>query len=91
MQKIIITLVAATFAAAIPAAASSENCGDAAQSQWLSIADITTKATGMGYKVRQVKVEDGCYEIYAVDKNGNRVEAHFNPVTAEVVKTETDD
>ena len=91
MQKIIITIVAATFAATIPAAASSKNCGNAAQDQWLSIADITTKATGMGYKVRQVKVEDGCYEIYALDKNGNRVEAYFNPVTAEVVNTKTDD
>jgi hypothetical protein len=45
----------------------------------------------MGYKVRQVKVEDGCYEIYAVDKNGQRIEAYFNPVTAEVVKTKIDD
>ena len=91
MQKIIITLVAVTFAAAVPAAASSKNCGNAAQSQWLSIADITTKATGMGYKVRQVKVEDGCYEIYALDKDGKRVEAYLNPVTAEVVETKLDD
>lgn len=91
MQKIIITVVAATFAAVVPAAASSKNCGNAPQNQWLSLADITTKATGMGYKVRQVKVEDGCYEIYAVDKDGKRVEAYFNPVTAEVVKTKIDD
>ena len=91
MQKIIITIVAATFAAAVPAAASSKNCGNAPQNQWMNLADITTKATGMGYKVRQVKVEDGCYEIHAVDKNGNRVEAHFNPVSAEVVKTKIDD
>ena len=91
MQKIIITLVAVTFAAAVPAAASSKNCGNAAQSQWLSIADITTKATGMGYKVRQVKVEDGCYEIYALDKNGNPVEASIHPDSAEVVKHTHDD
>jgi hypothetical protein len=91
MQKIIITIFAATFAAVVPAAASSKNCGNAPQNQWLSLADITTKATGMGYKVRQVKVEDGCYEIYSVDKDGKRVEAYFNPVTAEVVKIKIDD
>lgn len=91
MQKIIVTIVAAAFAATVPAAASSKNCVNAPQTQWMSLADITTKATGMGYKVRQVKIEDGCYEIYAVDKNGNRIEAYFNPVTAEVVKTKIDD
>ena len=91
MQKIIVILIAAAFAAAVPAAASSKNCGNAPQNQWMSLDDITTKATGMGYKVHQVKIEDGCYEIYAVDKNGNRVEAYFNPVTAEVVKAKIDD
>jgi len=91
MQKIIVTLIAATFAAAVPAVASSKNCGNAPQNQWLSLADITTKATGMGYNVRQVKIEDDCYEISAVDKNGQRIEAYFNPVTAEVVKAKIDD
>ena len=91
MQKIIVTLIAATFAAAVPAVASSKNCGNAPQNQWLSLADITTKATGMGYNVRQVKIEDDCYEISAVDKNGQRIGAYFNPVTAEVVKTKIDD
>jgi hypothetical protein len=57
----------------------------------MSIANVQAKAEGMGYKVRQVKIEDGCYEIYAIDKDGNRVEAYLNPVTAEIVKTKIDD
>jgi hypothetical protein len=87
------TIIAATalVALALPAAASSKSCGDAPQSQWMSIADVQAKAQGMGYKVRQVKIEDGCYEIYALDKDGNRVEAYLNPVTAEVVKTKIED
>jgi hypothetical protein len=57
----------------------------------MSLKDIEAKATAMGYKVRQVKIEDGCYEIYALDKDGKRVEAYLNPVTADVVETKVDD
>lgn len=85
----ILAVAAAPFAAT--AALASPSCGDAPQSTWMSLKDIEAKATGMGYKVRQVKIEDGCYEIYALDKDGNRVEAYLNPVTAEVVKTKIDD
>jgi len=90
MRSIVIT-AAALAAVTLPAAASSKSCGNAPQSQWMSIADIQAKAEGMGYKVRQVKIEDSCYEIYAIDRDGNRVEAYLNPVTAEIVKTKIDD
>lgn len=85
----ILTLAAAPLAAS--AAEASPSCGNAPQSSWLSQADVEAKATAMGYKVRQIKVEDGCYEIYAIDKDGKRVEAYLNPVTAEVVEMKLDD
>jgi hypothetical protein len=85
----ILALAAAPFVAS--AAHASPSCGNAPQSSWLSLADVEAKATAMGYKVRQVKIEDGCYEIYALDKDGKRVEAYLNPVTAEVVETKIDD
>jgi len=91
MRTIIATAAVALVAATLPAAASSKSCGNAPQSEWMSIADVQAKAEGMGYKVRQVKIEDGCYEIYALDKDGKRVEAYLNPVTAEVVNTKIDD
>lgn len=91
MRTIIATAAVALVAATLPAAASSKSCGNAPQNEWMSIADVQAKAEGMGYKVRQVKIEDGCYEIYALDKDGKRVEAYLNPVTAEVVNTKIDD
>jgi hypothetical protein len=39
--------------------------------------------TAEGYKVRQVKVEGGCYEVYATDKDGNRANMAFNARTLE--------
>ncbi len=91
MKKILFTAtVLASIGAFQPAYATNENCGNAAQSQWMSLDAIKAKATQMGYDVRNVKIEDGCYEIYAI-KNGNRVEAYLNPVTAEVVREKLDD
>ena len=83
-----ITLAALSFPLA--AQASSE-CGNAPKDQWMSEEALKLKATELGYDVRSVKVEDGCYEAYAIDKNGNRVEAYFDPATGEIVKTKTDD
>ena len=93
MRIIIATaaIAAATAFSSLPASAESKSCGNAPQAEWMSIADLQAKAAAMGYKVRQVKIEDGCYEIYALDKDGDRVEAYLNPVTAEVVKTKMDD
>ena len=48
---------------------------------------LKAKATGMGFDVRQVKVEDGCYEVYGI-KDGKKVEAIFNPETGEQVGAE---
>jgi hypothetical protein len=39
----------------------------------------------MGYEVRKVDEEDGCWEVKGT-KEGKRVEAYFDPVTGEVVK-----
>lgn len=73
------------------AALASPSCGAAPQSNWMSIADVDARLTSMGYNVRQIKIDDGCYEVDAIDRNGNRVEAYLNPVTAEIVKSEMDD
>ncbi|GBE42405.1 MAG TPA: PepSY domain-containing protein [Rhizobiales bacterium] len=89
MRKII-TIAAASLmmAATIPAYASDDDvsCGQNAGGQQLSVQAITEKAAGMGYDVRKVKREDGCFEVYAIGKNGARVEIYMNPVTGAVLK-----
>lgn len=39
-----------------------------------------------GYEVKNVKEEDGCWEVKGT-KDGKRVEAYFDPVSGELVKT----
>jgi hypothetical protein len=94
MHKLLIvpTLAFAIAAAAGAAFASDDDARiDVPRDKWLTIAQITEKFTSQGYDVRQVKVEDGGYEIYAIDKDGKRLEAYVNPATGELLKSETDD
>lgn len=89
MHKIIAIAAASLMAAAtLPAHASSDDvlCGRQAGGQQLSAQDITAKVTEMGYDVRKVERDDTCYEVYAIGKNGARVEIYMNPVTGSVVK-----
>ncbi len=86
----LLALAAATVA--VPAfAGDSVDCGSAPKSEWMSVEAVAAKFEADGYKVREVKVEDSCYEVYAIDKTGARVETYINPATAAVVETRTDD
>ncbi len=67
------------------------DCGNAPRAQWMSEEAVRGHATELGYDVRNVKIEDGCYEIYAIDGEGRRVEAYLNPTTGSVVRTKLDD
>ena len=47
--------------------------------------DLQRKLTGEGWKVRQIKNFNGCYEVYGFDEKGQRTEAFFHPKTFEKV------
>jgi hypothetical protein len=68
------------------AAQASEICKAHDASEWMSKDAITAKVTALGYEVRKVQEEDGCWEVKGM-KDGKRVEAYFDPVTAELVLT----
>ncbi|GAB3471971.1 PepSY domain-containing protein [Polaromonas eurypsychrophila] len=53
--------------------------------EWKSQMDLQRKLTAEGWKVRQVKTDNGCYEVYGFDAKGQRTETYFNPKTFEKV------
>jgi hypothetical protein len=71
---------------AAPAGAA-DLCQSHPKDQWVKEDQIEAKAEGMGYQVRLVQPEDGCWEVKGTTKEGKRVEVYFDPATAEVVKT----
>jgi hypothetical protein len=92
MRRISSLIAIAVVAAATPAVAEkSSGCGEAPRAQWLSEDAIKAKGAELGYEVRRVKVEDGCYELYALDKNKTKLEVFLNPVTGALVKTKSQD
>jgi len=61
------------------------------KSEWQSEKALQEKLEGEGWKVSRIKVDDGCFEAYAKDAEGRRVEAYFNPKTLEMVKQKIED
>ncbi|NCT84509.1 MAG: PepSY domain-containing protein [Comamonadaceae bacterium] len=49
---------------------------------------LQKKLEGEGWRVRQVKNSNGCYEVYGFDGQGKKAEAFFNPKTFERVYAE---
>ncbi|PLX39416.1 MAG: PepSY domain-containing protein [Hyphomicrobiales bacterium] len=94
MRKIVLATVAAfTVIGSTAAFASGDEakCTSAPRDQWMSEEAVKAKVMEMGYEVRRVKVEDGCYEAYAIDKNGAKAELYVDPMTGNVVKSKMDD
>lgn len=59
--------------------------------KWLTVMQITEKFTAQGYDVRQVKVEKGAYEVYAIAKDGKRLEVLVHPATGEILGGEAEE
>ncbi|WP_101341627.1 PepSY domain-containing protein [Cereibacter azotoformans] len=83
MRKIL--FLVPTLLVATPVLAA-DICTDHPKDQWMTKEQITTLATGQGYEIKGVKEEDGCWEVKGM-KDGTRVEAYFDPVSGDLVKT----
>ena len=88
MRQLYWLAAAAVLAAAAPAAAA-DLCNAGDQSGWKPQADLEKQLTERGWAIKKVKIDDGCYEVYATDKDGNRKEVYFHPITFAVVKEES--
>jgi hypothetical protein len=56
-------------------------CDSGDSSTWQHQGKLEKKLSEMKWSVRQIKVDGGCYEVYAINEKGQRVEAYFHPVT----------
>ncbi|MEB3042041.1 PepSY domain-containing protein [Rhizobium mulingense] len=91
MKKIMFaTLLLGSASIGVAHAEEGQNCTQAPKDRWLSEDGIKEKAKAAGLDVRRVKMEGSCYEVYAVDAKGKKVEALFNPETGAVVGNESD-
>lgn len=83
-----LTLAAASLALTLPGFATGlATCDSGAQETWQPQEKLQKQLTEKGWKVNRIKVDGGCYEVYALDENGKRVEAYFHPQTLAPVPT----
>ena len=83
-MKLVLPLATVALALAVSApafAAGVGACSTAPQAQWQPQTKLETMLATDGFKVRQIKVEKGCYEVYATDKSGARVNLAYNAET----------
>lgn len=60
-------------------------CSSHGQDTWQPQEKLVEKLKQQGWQIRRIKIDGGCYEVYALDKEGKRVEAYFHPRTLEPV------
>ena len=77
----IAVVVGSCTVASAAAATGLATCNSGPQSGWQSEDLLKKKLTDQGWQIRRVKIDGGCYEVYAFDKNGDRVNAYYHPVT----------
>jgi len=81
-MKLLSALMILAVAAAGPAFAEGK-CSSAPKSKWQPRSALEAQLQSDGYKVRQIKVEGGCYEVYATDRDGKHANMAYNAETLE--------
>ena len=56
-------------------------CESGPRDQWQSQEKLTSVLKEKGWQVRRIKEDGNCYEVYALNDKGERVEAYFHPRT----------
>ncbi len=62
-------------------------CDSGPRESWQSQEKLEKMLFERGWKIRRVKEDGGCFEVYAFDEKGDRVEAYFHPKTLDLVPT----
>jgi hypothetical protein len=88
MKSFVSALALAAIIVSAPAFSTGlATCDSGSQDTWQPQAKLEEQLKAKGWTVRRIKVDGGCYEVYALNEKGERVEAYFHPQTLESVPT----
>lgn len=76
-----IALTVLALLGATPAMAAGASCSTALASKFQPKATLESQLKAEGLIVRRIKTEKGCYEVYAVDKAGKKLNVAYNAET----------
>jgi hypothetical protein len=66
-------------------------CDSGARESWQPQEKLAALLKQKGWQVRRIKEDGGCYEVYALNEKGERVEAYFHPRSLAPVPTGSKD
>lgn len=85
MKIVALTFLALTVFARVSFAG--PDCTKESKDKWQNAETFQKDRTAEGYKIKKFKITKGnCYEIYGLNKEGQKVEIYFNPVDGSKVK-----
>ena len=91
MRPIVIAFALTASLSALPAlptfATGLATCDSGPTNGWQPVETLEKQLKEKGWTIRRIKEDGGCYEVYAIDEKGQRVEAYFHPVTLASVPT----
>lgn len=86
MKRLLCALTIAGLAGSAPALATGlATCDSGSEETWRSQEELKERLIEQGWEIRRIKVDGGCYEVYALNEKGERVEAYFHPQTLDPV------
>ena len=56
-------------------------CDSGPRESWQPADRLAAMLKEKGWQVRRIKEDGGCYEVYALDEKGQRLEVYFHPRT----------
>lgn len=67
-----------------------EDCRDPIET-WQSREVLKKALEGQGWVVKRIRIDDGCYQVRAIDDQGRRVEAVYAPADLTLQEFEVED
>ena len=90
LQRLInvIWLVAMVQIATLPMPANADDdCKDPV-AEWQSRQTLKNRLEQLGWQIQRIRIDDGCYQVHAIDELGRRVKATFTPASLSLIKLE---
>jgi hypothetical protein len=86
------TLTILALVASLPAGAAlaDDDCF-VPMADWQPREALAQLAADQGWKVRRIKIDDGCYEIDGRDRQGRAIEVKIHPGTLQIIEIEVND
>ncbi len=84
------SVVAALGAGGLAYASDSDDC-NVPMAQWQTQDALRAMAEAKGWRVREIEIDDGCYEIEGYDRSGREIEVKIDPATLAIIEFEYED